>query len=121
MKSLAKLCRSQWDRTAGLLFVLGGLISLSAAWVAVGKTILTFRQVPYLISGGLTGVCLVAVGSTLWISADIKDEWRKLDRLELLLAERRDDTEAHNPAATTCDITSLEQERSLRVSERLGS
>jgi hypothetical protein len=82
MKALAKLLRYQWDRTVAVGLVLGGLVAVVVAWVLASGTILTFEQIPYLMSGGLIGVCLVAVGATLWLSADLRDEWRKLDRLE---------------------------------------
>jgi hypothetical protein len=82
MKALGKLLRYQWDRSVAVALVIGGLVAVVVAWVLASDTILTFEQIPYLMSGGLIGVCLVAVGSTLWLSADLRDEWRKLDRLE---------------------------------------
>jgi hypothetical protein len=82
MKPLSKLLRYQWDRTLAIGLVVGGLVAVVVAWILASDTILTFEQIPYLMSGGLTGVCLVAIGATLWLSADLRDEWRKLDRLE---------------------------------------
>jgi hypothetical protein len=82
MKSLLKLFRYQWDRAVAAALVVGGLAAVVVAWILASNTILTFEQIPYLMSGGLIGVCLVAVGATLWLSADLRDEWRKLDRLE---------------------------------------
>jgi hypothetical protein len=35
-------------------------------------------------------VFLVALASTLWLSADLRDEWRKLDRLEQRMGARGD-------------------------------
>jgi hypothetical protein len=37
---------------------------------------------PYLISAGLGGLYLLGVSTALWLSADLRDEWRKLDRIE---------------------------------------
>ncbi|HZQ77459.1 MAG TPA: hypothetical protein VFE55_09025 [Acidimicrobiia bacterium] len=82
MSALAKLVRYQWDRTLAAGLVVGGLVAVIVAWALASGTVLTFEQIPYLMSGGLIGVCLVAVGGTLWLSADLRDEWRKLDRLE---------------------------------------
>jgi hypothetical protein len=84
---LLKLARNQWDRTAAIALVAGGLLALVVGWLAVRQTIFTFEQIPYVMSGGLLGVCLVAVGATLWLSADLRDEWRKLDRLEEAVRE----------------------------------
>jgi hypothetical protein len=34
------------------------------------------------VSGGLVGLFLLGIAGTLWLSADMRDEWRKLDRLQ---------------------------------------
>ena len=34
-------------------------------------------------------VSLLGLGATIWISADLRDEWRKLDEVADLLAEHR--------------------------------
>lgn len=82
MKDLVKVLRTHWDRASAVALVLAGVVAVTVGWVAVSDTILTFEQIPYVMSGGLAGVCLVAIGASLWLSADIRDEWRKLDRLE---------------------------------------
>jgi hypothetical protein len=50
--------------------------------------VLTYEQLPYILSGGLFGLAMIMVGTGLWLSADIRDEWRRIDRLEDTLAER---------------------------------
>ncbi|MGH9037716.1 MAG: hypothetical protein ACRD0O_18310, partial [Acidimicrobiia bacterium] len=40
------------------------------------------QQMPYIVSGGLGGIFLIGLSATLWLSADLRDEWRKLDRVE---------------------------------------
>jgi hypothetical protein len=45
------------------------------------------EQLPYVISGGLVGLTLVVISATLWISADLRDEWRKLDVLDARLEQ----------------------------------
>jgi len=90
-----KLCRNQWDRAIALLAVIGGIAAVVIGWIGSQGTIFTFEQVPYLISGGLLGTCLVVVGAALWISADLRDEWRKLDSIdESLKAPRSAGTDA---------------------------
>lgn len=79
---LLQICRGQWDRTAGVVLVVAGLGALVAGWVGASDTVLTFEQIPYLISGGLAGMCLIVLGSAVWLSADLRDEWRKLDSLD---------------------------------------
>ena len=79
---IVELCRNQWDRTAGVVLVLFGLVALVAGWIGASDAVLTFEQIPYLISGGLAGMSLIVLGSAVWLSADLRDEWRKLDSLE---------------------------------------
>jgi hypothetical protein len=37
---------------------------------------------PYMLSGGVTGIFMIGLAAVLWLSADMRDEWRKLDRIE---------------------------------------
>jgi hypothetical protein len=82
IRNLLTLCKSQWDRTAAVALAAVGLIALLGAWIGVSSTIFTYKQMPYVVSGGLFGVCLVSMAGALWRSADLRDAWRKLDRLE---------------------------------------
>jgi hypothetical protein len=80
--------RAQWDRVlATTLFVAGG-VALVIGWVGVSRQALTALQVPYIISGGIGGIFLLGLGAVFWLSADLRDEWRKLDQvLDALGAE----------------------------------
>jgi hypothetical protein len=114
--NLIKLCRNQWDRTLAIALVVGGFVALLVGWLAVSDTIFTFEQIPYVISGGLLGVCLIALGCASWVSADLRDDWRKMDRLEAAVEALRS-AELERPA-----IMLSEHEGSrpaLRVSGRL--
>ena len=79
---IVELCRNQWDRTAGVVLVVVGLVALVGGWIGASDAVLTFEQIPYLISGGLAGMSLIVLGSAVWLSADLRDEWRKLDSME---------------------------------------
>ena len=73
--------RAQWDRVlATALFVTGGA-ALVVGWVGVSRQALTALQVPYIISGGIGGIFLLGLGAVFWLSADLRDEWRKLDEV----------------------------------------
>jgi hypothetical protein len=83
-----KYARAQWDRTtAGALFGLGA-VALVLGWIGVSKEALTALQVPYIVSGGLGGIFLLGLGAVFWLSADLRDEWRKLDALEQAVRQR---------------------------------
>lgn len=74
--------RTQWDRvSAWCLIGLGG-IAIIVGWNGVSSEPLTAQQVPYIVSGGIGGLFLLGVGAMLWLSADLRDEWRKLDAIE---------------------------------------
>ena len=80
-KIIGLIIKSQWDRAAALAVALVAVVVLAAGWVGVATTAYPAEQVPYVISGGIFGIFLMAASATLWISADIRDEWRKLDRV----------------------------------------
>ncbi len=86
--------RAQWDRAVGIGLVLLGAIALLLGWIGVSGAVYPAEQLPYLMSGGLGGLFLLGMGATLWLSADLRDEWRHLDVLEAdvesRLAERLD-------------------------------
>ena len=74
--------RAQWDRVFGAGLMLAGALAMFLGWLGARDSLLETQQIPYVISGGLWGIFLLGVGGTLWLSADTRDEWRKLDRLE---------------------------------------
>ena len=79
---LLKWLRLQWDRVFAATAVITGAVALLTGWSKVSATPYPAEQIPYLVSAGLGGLFLLGVGATLWHSADLRDEWRKLDRLE---------------------------------------
>ena len=77
-----KWARAQWDRVGAWGAVGIGALLLLIGWLGVSRTAYPAEQIPWVVSAGLGGILLVGLGATLWISADLKDEWRKLDRIE---------------------------------------
>ncbi|MBA3742771.1 hypothetical protein [Sporichthya sp.] len=77
-----KWCRLQWDRALAVAAILAGVLLVVLGWIGVSDTPFIAKQVPYVVSYGIGGLVLVIVGATLWLSADMNDEWRTLDRLE---------------------------------------
>ncbi|MCU1692074.1 MAG: hypothetical protein JWM64_1165 [Frankiales bacterium] len=84
---LKTVLRAQWDRATAIACTALGAILLLVGWIGVSGTPFLAEQAPYILSGGVGGVFLLGVGATLWISGDLRDEWRKLDRIESALQD----------------------------------
>lgn len=113
--NLIKLCRNQWDRTVAIALVAGGFVALLVGWLAVSDTIFAFEQIPYVISGGLLGVALIALGCASWVSADLRDDWRKMDRLEAAVEALR--SSQGEPEAIVLTERESASRPALRVSQ----
>ena len=79
---------------AGPLFALLGAVALFLGWYGVSGTPVPAKQLPYLVSGGLTGVALVVLAAAFFAAEDVrrqltelKDVAAKVDRLYDLLTE----------------------------------
>lgn len=79
--------RANIDRVVAVGLAVVGVIAIVVGWVGVSGTGLAAEQIPYVISGGIGGIVLVALGCTAWVSADLQDEWRRLDAIEGRLEE----------------------------------
>jgi FtsH-binding integral membrane protein len=82
VKDLVQWLRNQSDRVASWACIGLGVICLIAGWVGVSATAFPGEQMPYVVSGGLVGLFLLGLGGVMWLSADLRDEWRELGRLE---------------------------------------
>jgi hypothetical protein len=51
----------------GVLFCLAGFVLVWVGWNGAASYDTSIRQFPYLISGGIAGLCLVHIGVGLWI------------------------------------------------------
>jgi hypothetical protein len=70
--------RTQWDRVGAWIAIVAGAVVLLLGWWGISGTTSVGRQLPYIISGGLFGIFLLGLGGLLWVSADLRDEWREL-------------------------------------------
>lgn len=76
--------RAQWDRAAAAACTGLGALFLLVGWFGTSGTPSVAKQLPYMISGGLGGIFLLTVGGVLWLSADLRDQWRELRNLRVL-------------------------------------
>lgn len=79
--------RVQWDRALAVTVVTAGVLALIVGWTGISDEVFAARQLPYLLSGGIGGLFLLGAGATLWLSADLRDEWHQLRRIEERMAE----------------------------------
>jgi hypothetical protein len=84
---LWRFIRNQWDRVAAALCVVAGAGALVVGWFGVSGTLDTGEQLPFVVSGAMVGLFLLGVAALLWLAADLRDEWRKLDSIERHLRE----------------------------------
>ncbi len=104
--------RDQWDRVGAVVLVVVGALALLLGYLGISDAVLPSEQLPYLLSGGLVGVFLLGLGTTMWLSADLRDEWRKLDRLEQLVRGDAEEEaeEKEEPAAVVDAVLPVDAE-----------
>jgi hypothetical protein len=119
--------RAEWDRAAGVGFLVAGAICLAVGYGGVAGATYVPQALSFIASGGFFGLLLVAVGATLLITAALHDEWRKLDRIEQAitrLAEAGTSPETGTPPVTgsapEVDLTPARPERPGRL-ERVAA
>src|ERR1044071_2692686 len=86
--------------SAGVALVVAGFVALFLAWNGAAGVDYVEGQLPYLISGGLVGIGLIAAGLTVVnIQSRRQDQADLLGRLEELTELLRDGQEADAGAA----------------------
>jgi hypothetical protein len=88
--------RAHWDRALALGLTLAGVVMLVVGYVRISRTPYPAEQLPLLMSAGVGSLFLLGLGATLWLSADLRDEWHKLDEL----TTTSDDHRGESPAPT---------------------
>ena len=99
MNGFSSWLRVQWDRVGAVGAALVGVAALALGWAGVSGTPHIAEQLPYFISGGLVALFFLGMAVTLWLSADLRDEWRELRALRLILADSAPDGDG-TPAMT---------------------
>jgi hypothetical protein len=89
------MARRLTDRQAraGVVLTVAGGATLAGGWTGLDSASLLSDQIPWIVSGGLGGLALLAVGLHLFSSAGLAAERRRLERVEAAIVARRDATD----------------------------
>jgi hypothetical protein len=68
----------RYGRILGLVFLVVGFLAIGFGWNGMAKIAYADGQLPYLLSGGATGLGLILLGATMLIAAQFRDERLKL-------------------------------------------
>lgn len=79
--------RTQWDRVAAAVIAVAAAVVLLVGWFRLTDTPNPDDQLPLILSGGIGGVFLLGMAATFWLSADLRDEWCKLDSIDEALRD----------------------------------
>jgi hypothetical protein len=69
----------------GWILVAAGAVMIIVGYVGVANEVLVAKQLPYLISGGILGVAVVAVGVMFIATEQLRHDADRIDRLERLV------------------------------------
>jgi membrane-associated protease RseP (regulator of RpoE activity) len=95
--------RTQWDRAAALAAMLVGLLALLLGWIGVSGNSYVANQLPYVVSGALFGIFMIGIAAAIWLSADLRDEWRELRGIRVELHAQTVAGLGGNPFANVSD------------------
>lgn len=73
-----KYLRVHWDRAAAVTAAVVGVVILVLGYAGAADTQYISEQIPFVISAGFGSVIALTIAAALWISADMRDEWREL-------------------------------------------
>ena len=84
---LGKWIRLAGDRAAAVALIAFGVIVIVVGWMGVSGQAYPAKQLPFIISGGIGGMCILGLGALFWLSSDLRDEWTALDGIQEALRD----------------------------------
>lgn len=95
-----------------VVMIPAGVVAILLAWHGASQTPFVFEQIPYLISGGLLGIGLMAAGGLLyvgsWIARLTAQERDEAEKVREVIAGLRDDL-AGVPALSVAAVEGIEE------------
>jgi HAMP domain-containing protein len=71
----------------GWILVGIGALAILIGYLGISREALVAKQLPYLISGGIFGLALVALGTFYLATEELRRDSRRLDRLERMVTQ----------------------------------
>jgi HAMP domain-containing protein len=71
----------------GWILVGIGALAILIGYLGISREALVAKQMPYLISGGIFGLALVALGTFYLATEELRRDSRRLDRLERMVTQ----------------------------------
>jgi hypothetical protein len=106
----------------GWCFAAAGAVALFLGWWGASGTAVTAKQIPYVVSGGLTGVCLLVLAAACFASDDVRrslgrvaDLEQQVDTLYRLLTAPADAAEPDDDDLVALAAGSSYHRRSCRL------
>lgn len=94
----------------GWVLIALGAVAILVGYLGVSREALVAKQIPYLVSGGITGMVLVAVGAFFLGTEDLRRQLTRLDHIEdqvdelhAVLLSRRDAPRANGERGAKAD------------------
>ena len=86
------MARRLTDRSArtGIALTVAGGATMAVGWVGLDRSTLLTEQIPWIVSGGLGGLALLAAGLQFFSAAGFAAERRRLERVEAAILAGRD-------------------------------
>src|SRR5258706_16305401 len=72
---------------AGIALAALGVVFIIGGYLGVAHEALVAKQLPYLVSGGIGGMVLVAVGAFLLGTDDVRRQLERVEHLETMVAD----------------------------------
>ena len=94
------------ERLIGVALIIAGVVMVIGGYFGVKGTPFVVIQLCYLASGGVIGIFSLGLGAAMVLSADIHDEWRKLDAIEAAIRETAQPAVSTPPPAQAVPVLS---------------
>ena len=77
----------EWRRATGALLVVAGLVGVCIGWFGVSGTDAVWKQIPFVVSGGIGGSALIGLGVALILTFEHARDRQQVEALMARIQE----------------------------------